>query len=201
MAQKQLNELLCSKVTKSRQQGINSVTSSRKVKTVPPSIVKKDKQKHSGSVAMIFVKTDRSIVSPTDGSHLELQTAKSQINNENKQSVVSAFESNNDTTEQLKIEPVTPVDVKDINSAMNDLNNQERERLKQVKSPKLHLIRSTLSRHSQLQTPNQLNLSMKNTLTKYQTHGANAPTTPKANLRKVHEVSLNIRKADTEFQN
>ena len=123
MAQKQLNELLCSKVTKSRQQGINSVTSSRKIKTIPPSIVKKDKQKHSGSVAMIFVKTDRSIVSPTDGSHLELQTAKSQINNENKQSVVSAFESNNDTTEQLKIEPVTPVDVKDINSAMNDLNN------------------------------------------------------------------------------
>ena len=97
---------------------------------------------------MIFVKTDRSVVSPTDGSHHELHTAKSQINNENKASMVSAFESNNDTYEKLKIEPVTPVDVQDVDSALNNLNNQERERLKQVKSPKLQLIRSTLNRHS-----------------------------------------------------
>ena len=41
---------------------------------------------------------------------------------------------------------------------------------------------------------------MKNTLTKYQSHGANAPATPKAN-HKHPELSLNLRKAETEHQN
>ena len=38
-------------------------------------------------------------------------TTKSAINYTNKQSVVSAFDSNNDTLDKQKIEPVTPIDV------------------------------------------------------------------------------------------
>ena len=76
------------------------VATSRKIKTIPPSVVKKDKQsKHSGSVAAIQTKTDRSIVSPSIGSPYE-HTAKSLVQNiSKKHSVVSAFDSNYDTYE------------------------------------------------------------------------------------------------------